>query len=44
MAWDDHKEGADLITAWSSLQKMFNVWLPQHKQSLQNLANRPIGG
>lgn len=44
MAWNDTKEGADLNDAWQRLQKLYNVWLPQHKQSLQNLANRPISG
>jgi len=42
--WDDTQEGQDIRNAWESVKRMFNVWLPQHRQSLQNLAQRPFKG
>lgn len=42
--WDNTPEGANLSTAYSNLQTLFNTRLPNHKQSLDNLAVRPIKG
>lgn len=44
MAWDDVKEGASLKNGWGSLKDCWNTNLPNHKQSLWNLAGRPVKG
>jgi hypothetical protein len=42
MAWYDTQQGQFLNTNWDSFRMLLGTWLPQHKQSLQHLANRPI--
>lgn len=44
MAWDDTKQGASLKDGWNSLRVCLNTNLPNHKQSLWNLASRPVKG
>lgn len=44
MAWSDTSEGANLVTAYQQLQATWNTNMPNHKQSLWNLAKREIKG
>jgi len=44
MAWNDNQDGRNLNTAWEAMRSMYNTWIIQHKQRLQNAANRPLGG
>lgn len=42
MAWSDTQEGSDVNYRWERFRLLFTDWLPQHKQSLINLSNRPF--
>lgn len=44
MAITDTQRGQNLSDAYDSVRKLLTQWLPAHQTSLNNLANRPIGG
>jgi hypothetical protein len=43
-AWDSTPEGDNVNQAFQQLLYTYQVRLPNHLQSLANLANRPITG
>jgi hypothetical protein len=43
-AWNETPEGANVAAAWAQFQYTYVTRLPNHIQSLTNLANRPITG